>query len=316
MICNLKSKIENLKYEGSTECVGASGQSHQMTFWILDCEFAIGSSKSKKVFYLALAAMLVALSFSAHAQQSGKVYRVGYLSARLGIDSMAEGFRQGLRDRGYVEGQNLVIEWRFAKGRNDLFPELAAELVRLRLDCILAVGVAAIRAAKQLTDAIPIVMGTIDADPRRTRLCCQSGATGREYHRSHRYCLRYSRKAAGTTQGNCSQGVSHGHLGGSWIQGSRPRSCDRGPSSHKRHRSCCTRLGGAAKVAGGTRTRRIECCIPSRTPGTGRGSHRSGDWFSEQPPTTDRKSRGQRAVARNLLKLGLCPRWRPYELRR
>ena len=136
-----------------------------MTFWILDCEFAIGSSKSKKVFYLALAAMLLALSFSADAQQSGKVYRVGYLSARLGIDSMAEGFREGLHDRGYVEGQNLVIEWRFAKGRNDLFPELAAELVRLRLDCILAVGIAAIRAAKQLTDTIPIVMGTIDADP-------------------------------------------------------------------------------------------------------------------------------------------------------
>jgi putative tryptophan/tyrosine transport system substrate-binding protein len=134
-------------------------------FWILDCEFPIGRSKSKKIFCLALAAMFMTLSFLADAQQPGKVYRVGYLSARLGIDSMAEGFRQGLRDRGYVEGQNLVIEWRFAKGRNDLFPELAAELVRLRLDCILAVGIAAIRSVRELTDTIPIVMGTIDADP-------------------------------------------------------------------------------------------------------------------------------------------------------
>src|SRR5262245_47156230 len=134
-------------------------------FWILDCGFPIERSKSKKGFCLALVALLMTLSFAADAQQPGKVYRVGYLSARLGIDSMAEGFRQGLRDRGYVEGQNLVIEWRFAKGRNDLFPELAAELVRLRLDCILAVGIAAIRSVKQLTDTIPIVMGTIDADP-------------------------------------------------------------------------------------------------------------------------------------------------------
>ena len=58
-----------------------------------------------------------------------------------------------------------MIEWRFAKGKNALFPELATELVRLRADCVVAFGVAAIRAVKQLTDRIPIVMGTIDADP-------------------------------------------------------------------------------------------------------------------------------------------------------
>ena len=119
----------------------------------------------KKIKPLTLCAMLFALCFSAEAQQAKKVYRVGYLSPRLGIEAREEAFRQAMRDRGYVEGQNLVIEWRFAKGRNDLFPELAAELVRLRLDCILAVGIAAIRSVKQLTDTIPIVMGTIDADP-------------------------------------------------------------------------------------------------------------------------------------------------------
>jgi putative ABC transport system substrate-binding protein len=99
------------------------------------------------------------------AQQPKKVYRVGYLSPRIGIESAAEAFRQGLRELGYSEGQNLVIDWRFAKGKNALFPELAADLLRLRPDCILAVGVPAIRAAKQLSGTIPIVMGAIDADP-------------------------------------------------------------------------------------------------------------------------------------------------------
>jgi putative ABC transport system substrate-binding protein len=109
--------------------------------------------------------VLFALCFSAEAQQAKKVYRVGYLSPRLGIEAREEAFRQSMRDLGYIEGENLVIEWRFAKGKNPLFPELATELVRLRADCVVAVGVAAIRAVKQLTDTIPIVMGTIDADP-------------------------------------------------------------------------------------------------------------------------------------------------------
>ena len=112
-----------------------------------------------------LCALLFAFCLSAEAQQPKKIYRIGYLSPRLGIDSSAEAFRQGLRELGYIEGRNVAIEWRFAKGKSDLNPELAAELVRLRLDCILAVGVGSIRALKQLTDTIPIVMGAIDADP-------------------------------------------------------------------------------------------------------------------------------------------------------
>jgi ABC-type uncharacterized transport system substrate-binding protein len=127
----------------------------------------IGAEKNmkKKLTVLTFCAMLFSLCFSAEAQQAKKVYRVGYLSPRLGIEAREEAFRQSMRDLGYVEGQNLAIEWRFAKGKNALFPELAAELVRLRADCVVAVGVAAIRAIKQLTDRIPIVMGTIDADP-------------------------------------------------------------------------------------------------------------------------------------------------------
>ncbi len=125
----------------------------------------VRSGRKLSIICLALNALVFALYVSAQAQQPKRTYRVGYLSPRLGIDSRAEAFRQGLVDLGYIEGQNLVIEWRFVKGKTDLFPEFAAELVHLKMDCILAVGVSAIGSLKKLTRTIPIVMGTIDADP-------------------------------------------------------------------------------------------------------------------------------------------------------
>ena len=94
---------------------------------------------------------VLAAPFTATAQQAGKVYRIGYLSPRPGIETPEELFRQGLRELGYVEGQNLVIEWRFAKGKIAVFPSLAAEIVRLNPDCILAIGIEATRVAKQAT---------------------------------------------------------------------------------------------------------------------------------------------------------------------
>jgi putative ABC transport system substrate-binding protein len=109
-------------------------------------------------------AVLVA-PLSATAQQAAKMYRVGYISPGLGIESPEEHFREGLREMGYVEAQNLVIEWRFAKGKTETFPRLAAEIVRLNVDCILTIGVAATRAARQATATIPIVMGSSDDDP-------------------------------------------------------------------------------------------------------------------------------------------------------
>jgi putative ABC transport system substrate-binding protein len=76
-----------------------------------------------------------------------------------------QAFRQGLHDLGYVEGQNLVIEGRFAEGKADRLPELAAELVRLQVDVIVAAGIAAIRAAQHATRTLPIVMVVGGADP-------------------------------------------------------------------------------------------------------------------------------------------------------
>jgi putative tryptophan/tyrosine transport system substrate-binding protein len=127
---------------------------------------------------ITLCTMLFALSFPVEAQQTKKVYRIGYLSHSPGIGPNEEAFRQGLRDLGYIEGQNLVIEWRFAKGKLDRHPELAAELVRLKVDCIITIGVTPTRVAKQATSTIPIVMGNASDDPVRHGLVASLARPG------------------------------------------------------------------------------------------------------------------------------------------
>jgi putative ABC transport system substrate-binding protein len=104
----------------------------------------------------------LALSFPVEAQQAKKVSRVGILSPFISsADFLLDAFRQGLRELGYVESRNIVIEYRSAEGRNDRLPELAAELVRLKVDVLVTTGPAAVRAAKQATSTIPIVMGAV-----------------------------------------------------------------------------------------------------------------------------------------------------------
>jgi putative ABC transport system substrate-binding protein len=107
-----------------------------------------------------LATFLLATATPAQAQQPGKVYRIGYLSLRHAIEPREEAFRQGLRELGYIEGENIVLEWRFARGKIDLLRDLAAELVRLNVDVIVAPGTQVIRAAKQATTTIPIIFPT------------------------------------------------------------------------------------------------------------------------------------------------------------
>ena len=113
-----------------------------------------------------LCALLFAFSLSAEAQQAAKVPRIGYLTGSpvSAIAYRTEAFRQGLRDLGYVEGKNIVIEWRYAEGNPDRLPALAAELVRLKVDVIVTGGSAATRPAKGASSAIPIVMAG-DGDP-------------------------------------------------------------------------------------------------------------------------------------------------------
>jgi putative tryptophan/tyrosine transport system substrate-binding protein len=115
--------------------------------------------------------MLLSLSFPVEAQQPAKVYRIGLLSARSpsSESTRAEAFRQGLRELGYVEGKNIVIDYRYAEGKFERLPDLAAELVRLKVDVILTLGVPPTRAAKQVTTTIPIVMAG-GSDPVKTGL--------------------------------------------------------------------------------------------------------------------------------------------------
>ena len=107
----------------------------------------------------------IASPLAAVGQQPKKFYRIGYLAGPPGLGEREEAFRQRLRDLGYVDGKNLVIEWRLLEGRIERAPAAAAELVRLKVDCITASGVSYVRAAKQATASIPIVMANVDADP-------------------------------------------------------------------------------------------------------------------------------------------------------
>jgi putative ABC transport system substrate-binding protein len=113
----------------------------------------------KNVICLALCAMLFALCLPAEAQRRAKkMPRVGYLHFRAGPDAADEAFRQALRDLGWIEGQNIVIEYRWAAGKRDRYPILAEELVRLKVDLIVTASPAPTQAAKNATKTIPIVM--------------------------------------------------------------------------------------------------------------------------------------------------------------
>jgi putative tryptophan/tyrosine transport system substrate-binding protein len=113
----------------------------------------------KKITILTLCAMLFALCFPAQAQQPGKVLRIGYLSLRSGFGVNDEAFRQGLRELGYTEGQNIVVEWRFVDGKSERYHDFAAELVRLKVDAIVtASGDEPIIAAMNVTKTIPIII--------------------------------------------------------------------------------------------------------------------------------------------------------------
>lgn len=121
---------------------------------------------SKQIAVVALSFVLSALVLSAGAQQPNKSSRIGFLiaSSRAVIAAREEAFRHGLRDLGYVDGQNFVIEWRVADGKLDRLSALAAEMVGLKVDVIVTAGPADTRAAKAATSTIPIVM-SFDNDP-------------------------------------------------------------------------------------------------------------------------------------------------------
>jgi putative ABC transport system substrate-binding protein len=124
-----------------------------------------------KINILVSAALILASARVAEAQQGGKLYRIGVLASNSApnFSNSADALRQGLRELGYVEGQNLVIEYRYAEGKLERLPELAAELVRLKINVIIASSSPAVVAARGASKEIPIVFSTT-GDPVATGL--------------------------------------------------------------------------------------------------------------------------------------------------
>ena len=121
----------------------------------------------RRAFIDAVAYSLLAMPFAALGQQTGRTYRVGILETTAPAENKSnlDALRKGLRELGYVEGRNLIIEYRSADGLAERFPDLAAELVRLNVDVLVTRGTPAARAAKNATDTTPVVMATM-GDPR------------------------------------------------------------------------------------------------------------------------------------------------------
>jgi putative ABC transport system substrate-binding protein len=130
-------------------------------------------TQKSKIVSLAVAALVMLLPglHLADAQQPTNLPRIGFISAGdpKSTSSLDEGFRQGLRDLGYIEGKNVLVEYRYAQGKVDRYPGFVAELVQLKVDVLVAIALTSIRAAKQATTTIPIVMITT-ADPVATGL--------------------------------------------------------------------------------------------------------------------------------------------------
>src|SRR5262244_592955 len=118
------------------------------------------ATSNRKFISIVLGALLLAFNYSAEGQQPKKVPRIGYLinSPLAASAEFQDAFRQGLRDLGYIEGKNIVIEWRSGEQGRDRQRAIAAEFVRLNVDVIVAGGSGDIRAAKEATSTIPIVM--------------------------------------------------------------------------------------------------------------------------------------------------------------
>jgi putative ABC transport system substrate-binding protein len=133
---------------------------------------------NRRKLVIALGAGALAAPFGSFAQQQGKVWRIGFVTIRAESGPNEEIFRQGLRDAGFVEGQNIAIEWRFGAGNPDRYREIAAEFVRLKADCIVAWGTDPSLAARLATQTIPIVMVNAADDPVRRGLVASLARPG------------------------------------------------------------------------------------------------------------------------------------------
>ena len=135
---------------------------------------------NRRAFIAIVGGSILAAPLAAKAQQSRKVARIGVLEANRGFDKP---FHDGLSQFGYVEGKNIAIEWRWAQTRAERFPELAAELVRLKVEVIIATNNPAVVAAQEATKTIPIVM-VIVTDPVRLGFVASLARPAGKHHRA------------------------------------------------------------------------------------------------------------------------------------
>ena len=157
----------------------------------------------KKITRVVLVAYILASFQLAEAQQPTKIPRIGYLTFAFlsAVSARIEAFRQGLRELGYVEGKNIIIELRSADGKPDRLPGLAAELARLKVDIIVTAGSQPTRAAMEATSTIPIVMTQCRRSSWK-RVRRESGATGRKHHWIVNSCAGAKRKTTGAFERN------------------------------------------------------------------------------------------------------------------
>jgi len=132
---------------------------------------------NRRAFLATAAVSVVARPVVARAQQPAKTYRLGYLSLRSGREETEEAFSQGLRELGYVEGQSVAVEYRWAAGKAERLPEMAKELVRLKVDLIVTAGTLAAEAARRATSTIPVVFVSV-GDPVGSGLVSSLGRPG------------------------------------------------------------------------------------------------------------------------------------------
>jgi len=171
----------------------------------------------KVLICLALSTMLLAFGPPVQAQQPKKIAKIGDLvpSTPAANALNLEAFRQGLQELGYVEGKSFVLELRYAEARFERLPELARELVGLKVDVIVTITDVAIAAVKRETQTIPIVMA-VSSDPAGTGFVASLARPGGKCHRAQRYVSGAEREAAGA------------------AEGSRPRTLPRGVSLESR----------------------------------------------------------------------------------
>jgi hypothetical protein len=158
--------------------------------------------KKTAVTCVVIAVMLLSVAVTAQAQQAGKVFRIGFLdnSTASSIAVFLEAFRQELGKLGWIEGKNITIEYRFAVQKNERLPELAAELVRLKVDLIVTSGGTVALSGQGSNHYDPHRDGTI-CGPRGSGSGCQSGASGRQCHWALGFNARVEYQKARDTQG-------------------------------------------------------------------------------------------------------------------